>query len=552
MKGITLSISDDKKKLLISVDTLLFESTFSFESLTTFINTCDAKAEFSEFTLSEDSVLELSDEITLAIANDSNDLIECVIGDIKQASITVSISDDKMSAILALVKHSRVGIPDLADLMENVTKRGVIKGVSRKRLNMLRQQLIDAQVAEEVSYVIAKGLPPRKGKDSWIKPLVPNALERLLAPQKKQGTKVDMRNLGHILCVSTNNPIAIREAPTEGRAGMTVTGEKIPSSPGQLIPIKLGTNTCLAPDNENSVIAEINGQPKFNSGVMSVDDTFTASKGVNVGTGNIQYDGAVIISGDVTENMEVIATGDVTVNGFVESAFIRSGGDIIITQGATGKMHDEDCQLIASGNIFIQHAQGLDIVAGKNLSVARQLAYSRVKVKGTITVGAPDNPMGNLFASTLNCESFIKAGSIGAVSGSALTIDFSDGYNSICKKQSALVSLFKKISASNASQEVTISAINNKNIPPALTTKLLALNNELDAQRILLNWLGEAQIEVQARRLEYEKNAHIVANKQLFPGVTVKLNKKIWRSDREHLKCKLTFDKGNWLFGPLV
>ena len=86
---------------------------------------------------------------------------------------------------------------------------------------------------------------------------------------------------------------------------------------------------------------------------MTVDDTFQ-TKGVNVGTGNINYEGAVLVNGDVTESMQVIAKGDVTINGFVESAVIRAGGDIIITEGAMGKMHEEDCQLIAKGSVFVQ------------------------------------------------------------------------------------------------------------------------------------------------------------------------------------------------------
>ena len=61
--------------------------------------------------------------------------------------------------------------------------------------------------------------------------------------------------------------------------------------------------------------------------------------------------------------MQIKAAGDVTINGFVESAYIESGGDIIITEGAMGKVNDTQgefqCRLVAAGSIHVQHGQGI-------------------------------------------------------------------------------------------------------------------------------------------------------------------------------------------------
>ncbi|MBN7827867.1 FapA family protein, partial [Bowmanella dokdonensis] len=139
--------------------------------------------------------------------------------------------------------------------------------------------------------------------------------------------------------------------------------------------------------------------PKFNSGDMWVDETFIC-KGVNVGTGNINYDGAVIVNGDVTEKMIITASGDVTINGFVESAIIQAGGDIIITQGAMGKQAENDkneysTKLSAQGSIHVQHGQGLEISCNGNVTVGKQLAHSNIICRGSVIVGPIDNPNGN-------------------------------------------------------------------------------------------------------------------------------------------------------------
>lgn len=548
MKGVSLFPNDNKTQLLVAVDPLLFEGFFDIASFSSFVET----SPYRHFVLSKDSILSLSDEVMLATSEGQNEIIEKVIGSIEQANIEIKVADDKMSAVLSFTKKSDSGIPDINTLLAQIKDKGIVKGVSRKRVRRFLQSAIDSDIGASISEVIAKGLRPRNGKDSSVKPLVPNALERVLSPKKLGDDKVDMRDLGDILCVVAGTIVAKRMPPTKGRSGMTVTGETLLSTPGKIKSIRLGANTALSQKDESVIFATIDGQAKFDNGIMFVDDAFTAEKGVNVGTGNIKYGGSVIVKGDVTENMEIIAKGDITINGFVESAYIRSGGDIIITEGATGKMHDEDCQLIAGGNIFIQHAQGLDIVAGKNVNVAKQLAYSRVRAKGSITVGSNDHPMGNLFASTIHCSATVQAGTIGAVSGSAMMINFSDGYNLLCSRSDALNELLKQLSTNNANHEIKVSEIQSAHIPAALKAKLAALNNEVEAERLLLVWLRGAQEELEAAKLEFETKARVIANKELFPGVSIKLNKKIWRGEREHKRCRVIFEDGKWLHDPMV
>lgn len=549
--------SDDNTKLFAKVEPLLFEGVFDVDNIKAFIVNHDAQNEvessLSNFTLHHDSIVKLSDEIAVAIAKNKQDALEQIIGDCSHASVSISISDDYMSAAMSITKHSPNSIPSLSELESQIVKAGIVKGFSAKRLHMLLKQVGSAQLGDEKTLVIAKGLPPRNGKDSWIKPLVPNALERILKPQKnKHDNKVDMRNLGDIICVEKNTVVAKRIPPSTGRSGMNVLGQAIAPTPGAWHNIVIGVNTALQPDSENTIIATVAGLPKFADGFMSIDDIFVAPNGVNVGSGNINYDGAVIVTGDVTENMEVIAKGDITINGFVESAYIHAGGDIIITQGATGKVQHEDCQLIAGGSVYIEHAQGLDILVGKDLNVAKQLAHSRVKAKGSVTVGNTDNPMGNLFASTINCGKGVEAGSIGAISGSALRIDFSDGYKQLCDIYSALLGLFNQLTMTNTSHEIKLSDAKSKDVLGVFEKKLEALDNKLEEERSLLHWLSGALEEALANKHNYEINARVIANKELFPGVTVKLNNKLWRGTQEYQQCQITLQEANWECNPVL
>ena len=547
MKGITLSTISNNKQLHISVDPLLFEGVMKPEPLKEYIG----QSEFNGFFLLTNAIEILCERVNAAKAEDMMDAIEGTIGEIRDADILIKIADDQMSASIKIEAPHSGAIPSVQSCVKLLHQQGVKRGVSTKRIAALMKQASEASPGTEFTEQVAKGLPPRTGKPSFVKPLVPNALDRVLKPKLNNEGKADMRNLGEISCVQANQSVARNMPPSNGRQGYTVTGAPLKAEAGDWKEVKLGKNTEVSKKDKNLIIASITGQPKFEDGKMTVDDTFE-SKGVNVGTGNIEYDGAVIVNGDVKESMVVVAKGDITINGFVESATLRAGGDIIITEGAMGKMHEEDCKLYANGSIFVTHGQGLDIVAGKHVNIQKQLAYSRIKCKGKVTVGDIKNPMGTVFASDIKCYSTVRAGSVGAVSGSSLTIDFSEGINLLTDRHEVLLKHLKLIRGNNFDHEVKLRDIHKQAIPESLKRQLDRADVVFDSEKKLLDWLEKMNIEMEKAKVTYEEDAKIIANKELFQGVIVKMNKRNWRSEREYPKCCVKLVDGKWEYDPLT
>jgi uncharacterized protein (DUF342 family) len=552
MSAVTFSINTVTNELIASIDPLLFDANCSEADFAAMI----ADTEFAHCSLNSSAISALAAVIEHAKNEGSIDPIEYSIGtsdNDKESEdiVTISLASDHMSASMTVRSTEGLHQPSYKEIKGMLAYKGITRGISKKRIQHLINCAVESEPDKEFTEVIAIGLPARAGKPSRIVPLVPNALDRVLRPQETEKGKVDMRNLGDILCVTTDQAVAMRIPPTDGRVGYTVTNKPLHPTKGAWVDIKLGANTKLAETDNNMILSELAGQPKFENQVMTIDDTYVA-KGVNVGTGNIKYEGAVIVNGDVTENMQIIAKGDITINGFVESAFIKAGGDIIITQGATGKMSDVDCQLIAKGNIFLQHGQGLDIQVEKNLTVKKQLAFSRVTCKGQLSIGDPDNPTGNLFASKITAYDTIRAGSVGAISGSALEIDFSEGFNKLVNGLEAVTDLLDALSSVNADHEIKLSKIYAKKLPPRLHKKLKNLDAVIGKERHLLNWLRKVQGDLEHAKTEYESNARIIANKELFPGVLVKLNKRIYKVQKETMKSRILLVEGNWEYQPII
>ena len=51
---------------------------------------------------------------------------------------------------------------------------------------------------------------------------------------------------------------------------------------------------------------------------------------------------------------------------------------------------------------------------------------------------------------------------------------------------------------------------------------------------------------------QYQEAAKLIANKKLYSGVSVKLNNRNWRSEREYDRAKVSYDMHQWKYEPLV
>ncbi|WJG07865.1 FapA family protein [Aliiglaciecola sp. LCG003] len=551
MKGIDFQLDDSKKYLNVVIMPQEVPGKLDVKTLIKLLK----NSEFRNCDFSEDDITNAYNQYSKAKAEKTPYPIKVNIAELKDAVIKFRIEDNDMVASLSITTAFGGHSPSPKELLKIAAEKGIKRGLSKKRLRTMAIQAKKAAPGEVVEDVVAKGLPVKNGKESKLKPLVPNALERILKPQTSGVSRVDMRNLGDVICVKAGAEILRRQPPTKGRNGYTVKGTPLVSKPGGWVKFRPGDGTKISDHDENLYIAAITGMPKFQNDKMWVDDTFIC-KGVNVGTGNIKFDGAVLVNGDVTEKMEITASGDVTVNGFVESATIIAGGDIIITEGAMGKVNENSTEfstkLIADGGIHVQHGQGLNIKCKGNVTIGRQLAYSKIECGGSVIVGPIDKPNGNLFACDIQCNAEIIAGTLGAVSGSHLNIDFSPGFNNLMERKDTIDELLDQMRSNNVRHNDKMDLIRSKKIHPDLRRKLQEAEELIKNENQLLEWL-----EAKAELMKYAKDAYqqdimLVANKRLYAGVVVKLNNRTWRAEREYAKAKIHYEGHQWNYVPLV
>ncbi|SFQ00116.1 hypothetical protein SAMN05444406_10911 [Caldicoprobacter faecalis] len=195
------------------------------------------------------------------------------------------------------------------------------------------------------SAVVAKGRPPIDGVDARVKYFFTQHSYR--NPDFDTDKKVDMMDHTIIPTVKVGEILAEKVVPAiPGMDGMTVTGEVIKARPAQEAVFKAGKGAMLL-DN-NRIVATIPGRPVLEKGVVSVHPVLTVPSDVNVDTGNIRFDGDVVVKGDVKDGLKVIAGGDIIIYGNCYHATIKAGRNVEIH----GKVIK--CKVTAGGNI-VQH-----------------------------------------------------------------------------------------------------------------------------------------------------------------------------------------------------
>jgi uncharacterized protein (DUF342 family) len=250
-------------------------------------------------------------------ANDSTAAVEIVEGEMK-----------------ANVKVSRPGPGGRDYSVENYTNllhsNKVYYGINEEAVN----KQVDKPVYQE-AVTLAEGDKPVDGRDAYIQYNFETDKSKVRLREESNG-RVNFKDLNIIQNVVENQPLAVRIAAEDGKSGKNVRGVLLPAKDGKNIPLPLGKNVHVADDGV-TILEDISGQVLVVNNKIHVEPVYTVDGGVNLKSGNIEFLGTVIINGDVDDGFFVKAAGNIEVNGTVEKAELASEGDIIVTQGITGK-----------------------------------------------------------------------------------------------------------------------------------------------------------------------------------------------------------------------
>ncbi|QOL25711.1 DUF342 domain-containing protein [Thalassotalea sp. LPB0316] len=477
------------------------------------------------------------------------------------ASATAKIESDEMQASVEITTAQGGAHLSAKAILNAAQEQGVVKGFIKEQLISLAQTAARAEPGTQVSKIVAKGKLPQNGRDTQIKMLVESAQSRILRPQARADGSVDMRNLGDIICVKAGDPLAQRIPFTLGVKGYTVTGKDLEPTPGEDCQLEVGEGTVLSPKNQNVLISTLVGLPKIINNGMTVEKVYTVNN-VDIGSGHIKFEGNVIIEGDVKESMKVIASGDITVGGFVESAMLESGGDIIIKKGIIGKKQEVETNNVdnlkmsafvnAKGSIHATYCQYGELIAGTDITIENQLMHSIVSLNGKLWVGQEDKLNGKLIAGHISAGTSIHAGSIGASAGSNTFITFA---NQIEKYKHRIEQIDVKIKDENEkTQELKNATEKLRKLPKERADKEV-LAKVVKAYQFHSSTLGDLYYDRERAEQALQRfieSVYVEGRERIYHGVEVRIGDFVERSRREYGPSKMLYRERKVIIDPIV
>ena len=452
--------------------------------------------------------------------NDGSSAEVITIGECIDAEFSIKLSDDHMQASLSCTP---------AQGGEPTTKKQILNELARQNITFGRnEQAIDTalQSGEVHDIIIAQGQAAENGNDGYFEKLIQDIRDR--RPRIDDQGRAFYNDIIQFVTVKAGDALIRRTPPTEGIAGQTVMGQVIPPQPGEAAMFAANlAGTCVDSQDPNLLLAAIAGQPVFVENGAIVESTITVDA-VDQNTGNIVFEGSIMVKGNVATGMKIEADGDVLISGMVEEATeISAGGDIIVQQGIIGRgaVFDEHgkpgkgtARLICKGSVSARFIENALINAGCNVEVKELIAHSDISAKQQVVVGGKDAKRGHIMGGITRAENLIQAevlGSPASVSTHIITgvnKEYTDALQQTTEqldtKHTERAGLEKVLGKTVQQQS------NNRN---EVVKRLNATLNQLAADIIELNALREQQ-KAEVDRL---RQARIIVKKKAYNAVDI-------------------------------
>ena len=502
----------------------------------------------------DENITKAADMINKLTRDHTADVVsDIVIAQAKDASLSVEIVNEDMKAVITVNAPWGGNTVRLKDLEHFIKLQGIKAGVLSDTFSTHLKAAEKLKPGQTYQFDAAIGQPAINGNNSQFKILVSTMEERELKPQQRANGKVDMHDLGKVATVAVNSPLIERIPATLGTEGFTVLGKVLPAIAGESIDFPTTDGTQISKDNDNLLVSALEGIPRLHQGSIAINDVLKV-KNVDIGFGNINYKGNVIVQGDVCEGMTVESQGDITVGGCVNSATLIAGGNIIVEQGIFGKKRREDesltCHVQAQGSINAQYMQYAKVTAGVNVHAQTQLLHCVVIADDSVIVANKGLNKGTIFGGSVEAKNKVSCIELGGNAGSKTVISLNAKLDTIREEIDAHQSTLNK--EFPVLQQLIAAHDKVKTLDSAQQKQLLSkLKRNIDKKVAIIVDIKK-KMAIANEHIQAEQDAmSIVAKHTLYDGVKIKMDKQDSQTLQQYKAIKITLVNGAITIAPI-
>lgn len=295
---------------------------------------------------------------------------------------TVAVSDDGMQALLTIAPAVGTGRPLTAAIVtQSLTAAGITWGIDEHLIGTM----VDKSEGEKITInniPIAKGTEPEHGQDAVLEFLVKTRADMGFKPE--QGGRIDYREREILINIEEGTLLAVkRPAVPPGLPGKNVFGQEVPAREGKDVEIQAGQNveTKLNAEGNTEYISRIPGQIYYKHRQLDIHPLYVVPGDLDLSLGNINFNGNILIRGNVEDGFTVKASGDIAIMGSVGASLIEAGGDVDVRGGVISR---QTGSINAGGSVHARFAEYARIFARKDIMVDRVILHSQLSAGESI------------------------------------------------------------------------------------------------------------------------------------------------------------------------
>ncbi|MGN0408517.1 MAG: FapA family protein [Bacteroides sp.] len=262
----------------------------------------------------------------------------------------------------------------LEEIQSDLAKLGVRRGVDDEAIKKFL-----ANKEYFVPYTVARGLAPVEGYDGRIDYKFNTTIST--KPKMNEDGTVDFHALDNVNHVKEGDEVAELFPEDLGTPGYDVIGNTVLPKKVKRAIFSYGHNMHVSDDGRH-LISDVSGHVTLENDKIFVSNVLELVN-VDNSTGDIYYEGNVLIKGNVLTGFSVKAVGDIDVSGLVEGATLNAGGNITLVRGVQGGGR---AVLTAGGNIVSKFIESANMVSAGGSIETDSILHSKVVAKGSIIV----------------------------------------------------------------------------------------------------------------------------------------------------------------------
>lgn len=269
----------------------------------------------------------------------SEDIVECTAeNEIRPPSLAVRLDSRQMTAAAVITPGKRItriltdcdwqeklviraaeevelfNTISAGDIAAELQKQKVVCGI---RADEIKRAVQSAAGGE---FTVAEGTSVIEGKDAVV-----DVRKADKTFETAEGGRVNFREFNLVESVKAGQLIAVHIPAVGGRAGMTVTGKKLPVKKPKDVLLRPGRNVTVF---QRKIYAKIDGRPVIEKRgklvKIDVNKEYRLVSDVTMESGNIYFEGDVWIGGSIRPSMFVSASNEVRVVKNCTKASIRA------------------------------------------------------------------------------------------------------------------------------------------------------------------------------------------------------------------------------------